>query len=91
MRGKATRMWLRPDGKPWTHRPCESGIKLDFFTPFEGHNAGRVHNAAAGDATNVNMAHAMAPRRLRLRLIHVVHQPDNMISRILSAGLARPE
>src|SRR6478736_5515347 len=67
--------------------PSKIVIKLDFFTPFEGHNTAEFTMLPQGDATNVTwLMHG--PARFLTRLIQVFMNLDNMIGRDFEAGLA---
>ena len=62
-------------------------IKLDFFTPFEGHNTAEFTMLPQGDATHVTwLMHG--PANFMSRLIQVFMNLDRMIGRDFEAGLA---
>jgi len=62
-------------------------IKLDFFTPFEGHNTAEFTMLPQGDGTHVTwLMHG--PARFMTRLIQVFMNLDNMIGKDFEAGLA---
>lgn len=62
-------------------------IKLDFFTPFEGHNAAEFTMLPQGDATHVTWV-MYGPANFMSRLIQVFMNLDRMIGRDFEAGLA---
>jgi hypothetical protein len=67
--------------------PNKVVIKLDFFTPFEGHNTAEFTILPQGDATNVTwLMHGPAPFMSKLMQIFI--NMDNMIGRDFAAGLA---
>ena len=67
--------------------PQKIVIKLDFFTPFEGHNTAEFTMLPQGDGTHVTwLMHG--PARFLTRLIQVFMNLDNMIGRDFEAGLA---
>ena len=62
-------------------------IKLDFFSPIEGHNTAEFTMLPQGDGTQVTwLMHG--PARLVTKLIQVVMNLDNMIGKDFEAGLA---
>ena len=62
-------------------------IKLDFFTPFEGHNTAEFTMLPQGDGTHVTwLMHG--PANFMSRLIQVFINLDNMIGKDFEAGLA---
>jgi hypothetical protein len=68
--------------------PSKIIIKLDFFTPFEGHNTAEFTMLPQGDGTHVTwLMHG--PARFLTRLIQVFMNLDNMIGRDFEAGLAK--
>src|SRR3954451_23806685 len=68
--------------------PSKVLIKLDFFTPFEGHNTAEFMMLPRGDGTHVTwLMHG--PARFVTRLIQVFMNLDNMIGRDFEAGLAK--
>jgi uncharacterized protein YndB with AHSA1/START domain len=68
--------------------PQKVVIKLDFFTPFEGHNTAEFTMLPQGDGTHVTwLMHG--PANFMSRLIQVFINLDNMIGRDFEAGLAR--
>jgi uncharacterized protein YndB with AHSA1/START domain len=67
--------------------PSKIVIKLDFFTPFEGHNTAEFTMLPQGDGTHVTwLMHG--PANFMSRLIQVFINLDNMIGRDFEAGLA---
>jgi len=67
--------------------PQKIVIKLDFFTPFEGHNTAEFTMLPRGDGTHVTwLMHG--PARFLTRLIQVFMNLDNMIGKDFEAGLA---
>lgn len=67
--------------------PSKIVIKLDFFTPFEGHNTAEFTMLPQGDATHVTwLMHG--PANFMSRLIQVFMNLDRMIGRDFEAGLA---
>lgn len=67
--------------------PSKVVIKLDFFTPFEGHNTAEFTMLPQGDGTHVTWA-MHGPANFMSRLIQVFVNLDNMIGRDFEAGLA---
>jgi uncharacterized protein YndB with AHSA1/START domain len=68
--------------------PQKIVIKLDFFTPFEGHNTAEFTMLPQGDGTHVTwLMHG--PARFMTRLIQVFMNLDNMIGKDFEAGLAK--
>ncbi|NOJ41606.1 SRPBCC family protein [Bradyrhizobium australiense] len=67
--------------------PSKIVIKLDFFTPFEGHNTAEFTMLPQGDGTHVTwLMHG--PANFMSRLIQVFMNLDRMIGRDFEAGLA---
>ena len=67
--------------------PQKIVIKLDFFTPFEGHNTAEFTMLPQGDGTHVTwLMHG--PANFMSRLIQVFMNLDNMIGKDFEAGLA---
>jgi hypothetical protein len=67
--------------------PNRVAIKLDFFTPFEGHNTAEFTLLPQGDATNVTwLMHGPAP--LMSKVMQVFMNMDNMIGKDFATGLA---
>jgi uncharacterized protein YndB with AHSA1/START domain len=67
--------------------PQKIVIKLDFFTPFEGHNTAEFTMLPQGDGTHVTwLMHG--PARFLTRLIQVFMNLDHMIGKDFEAGLA---
>jgi uncharacterized protein YndB with AHSA1/START domain len=71
--------------------PSKIVIKLDFFTPFEGHNTAEFTMLPQGDATNVttNVTWLMhGPASLMSKVMQVFINLDNMIGKDFEVGLA---
>ncbi len=67
--------------------PQKIVIKLDFFTPFEGHNTAEFTMLPQGDGTHVTwLMHG--PANFMSRLIQVFMNLDNMIGKDFETGLA---
>ena len=67
--------------------PSKIVIKLDFFTPFEGHNTAEFTMLPQGDATNVTwLMHGPAP--FMSRVMQVFMNLDKMIGKDFEVGLA---
>ena len=67
--------------------PSKIVIKLDFFTPFEGHNTAEFTMLPQGDATSVTwLMHGPAP--FMSRVMQVFMNMDNMIGKDFEVGLA---
>jgi uncharacterized protein YndB with AHSA1/START domain len=63
-------------------------IKLDFFTPFEGHNTAEFTMLPQGDGTDVTwLMHG--PARFVTKLIQVFINLDHMIGKDFEAGLSK--
>jgi hypothetical protein len=70
-----------------TSVPTKIVIKLDFFTPFEGHNTAEFTMLPQGDATNLTwLMHGPAP--FMSKLMQVFMNIDNMIGKDFEVGLA---
>jgi uncharacterized protein YndB with AHSA1/START domain len=67
--------------------PQKIVIKLDFFTPFEGHNTAEFTMLPQGDGTDVTWV-MHGPANFMSRLIQVFINLDHMIGRDFEAGLA---
>jgi uncharacterized protein YndB with AHSA1/START domain len=66
--------------------PQKIVIKLDFFTPFEGHNTAEFTMLPQGDGTHVTwLMHG--PANFMSKLIQVFINLDNMIGKDFEAGL----
>lgn len=63
-------------------------IKLDFITPFEGHNTAEFTLAPQGGSTRVTWA-MRGPTPFFGKIIHVFINMDRMIGDDFAAGLAR--
>jgi uncharacterized protein YndB with AHSA1/START domain len=67
--------------------PSKIVIKLDFFTPFEGHNTAEFTMLPQGDATSVTwLTHGPAP--FMSKVMQVFINMDNMIGKDFEIGLA---
>ena len=67
--------------------PSKIVIKLDFFTPFEGHNTAEFTMLPQGDATNVTwLMHGPSP--FIGRIMQVFINMDRMIGKDFEVGLA---
>jgi hypothetical protein len=67
--------------------PAKIVIKLDFYTPFEGHNTAEFTMLPQGDATNVTwLMHGPAP--FMHKVMQVFMNLDNMIGKDFEVGLA---
>jgi uncharacterized protein YndB with AHSA1/START domain len=66
--------------------PSKIVIKLDFFTPFEGHNTAEFTMLPQGDATSVTwLMHG--PASLMSKVMQVFMNLDHMIGKDFEAGL----
>ena len=68
--------------------PQKIVIKLDFFTPFEGHNTAEFTMLPQGDGTHVTWV-MYGPANFMSKLIQVFMNLDNMIGKDFEAGLAK--
>ena len=67
--------------------PAKIVIKLDFFTPFEGHNTAEFTMLPQGDGTNLTwLMHGPAP--FMAKIMHVFMNIDNMVGKDFEIGLA---
>lgn len=67
--------------------PAKIVIKLDFFTPFEGHNTAEFTMLPQGDATNVTwLMHGPSP--FIGKIMHVFMNMDRMVGKDFEIGLA---
>jgi uncharacterized protein YndB with AHSA1/START domain len=67
--------------------PSKIVIKLDFFTPFEGHNTAEFTMLPQGDATNLTwLMHGPAP--FMSKVMRVFINLDRMIGKDFEIGLA---
>jgi uncharacterized protein YndB with AHSA1/START domain len=67
--------------------PSKIVIKLDFFTPFEGHNTAEFTMLPQGDATNLTwLMHG--PAAFMSKVMQVFINLDHMIGKDFEAGLA---
>jgi hypothetical protein len=70
-----------------TSEPSKIVIKLDFFTPFEGHNTAEFTMLPQGDATNLTwLMHGPAP--FMSKVMQVFINLDKMIGKDFEIGLA---
>ena len=70
-----------------TSMPSKIVIKLDFFTPFEGHNTAEFTMLPQGDATNITwLMHGPAP--FMSKVMQVFMNVDNMVGKDFEVGLA---
>jgi uncharacterized protein YndB with AHSA1/START domain len=67
--------------------PSKIVIKLDFFTPFEGHNTAEFTMLPQGDATHLTWV-MYGPANFMSKLIQVFMNLDNMIGKDFEVGLA---
>jgi uncharacterized protein YndB with AHSA1/START domain len=67
--------------------PSKIVIKLDFFTPFEGHNTAEFTMLPQGDATSVDWV-MHGPARFISKLMQVFMSFDKMVGKDFEAGLA---
>jgi hypothetical protein len=70
-----------------TSSPSKVIIKLDFITPFEGHNIAEFTLEAKGDSTDVMWA-MYGPCRYTMKIMHVFMNMDKMVGKQFEAGLA---
>jgi Polyketide cyclase / dehydrase and lipid transport len=67
--------------------PAKIVIKLDFFTPFEGHNTAEFTMLPQGDATNLTwLMHGPVP--FMAKIMHVFMNIDRMVGKDFEIGLA---
>ena len=67
--------------------PSKIVIKLDFFTPFEGHNTAEFTMLPQGDVTNVTwLMHGPVP--FMGKIMHVLMNIDRMVGKDFEIGLA---
>jgi uncharacterized protein YndB with AHSA1/START domain len=70
-----------------TSVPTRIVIKLDFFTPFEGHNTAEFTMLPQGDVTSVAwLMHGPAP--FMAKVMHLLMNIDKMVGKDFEAGLA---
>jgi uncharacterized protein YndB with AHSA1/START domain len=67
--------------------PSKIVIKLDFFTPFEGHNTAEFTMLPQGDATHVSWLMA-GPSPFIGKIMHVFINMDAMIGKDFAIGLS---
>ena len=70
-----------------TSAPSKIVIKLDFFTPFEGHNTAEFTMLPQGDVTNITWV-MYGPAPLMSKVMQVFINLDNMIGKDFETGLA---
>jgi hypothetical protein len=70
-----------------TSVPTKIVIKLDFFKPFEAHNAAEFTMLPQGDATNITWL-MRGPAPFMSRVMQVFMNLDNMIGKDFEVGLA---
>ena len=70
-----------------TSAPSKIVIKLDFFTPFEGHNTAEFTMLPQGDATNVTWL-MYGPLPFMGKIMHVFVNMDRMVGKDFEIGLA---
>src|SRR6202140_4198130 len=70
-----------------TSAPAKIVIKLDFFTPFEGHNTAEFTMLSQGDAGNVTwLMHGPSP--FMGKIMHVFLNIERMVGKDFEIGLA---
>jgi hypothetical protein len=69
-----------------TSAPTKIVIKLDFFTPFEGHNTAEFTMLPQGDATNVTWV-MHGPAVFMSKVMQVFMNLDKMIGKDFEVGL----
>ena len=67
--------------------PAKIVIKLDFFTPFEGHNTAEFTMLPQGDGTNLTWL-MYGPAPFMAKIMHVFMNIDNMVGKDFEIGLA---
>jgi uncharacterized protein YndB with AHSA1/START domain len=67
--------------------PSKIVIKLDFFTPFEGHNTAEFTMLPQGDGTNLTWL-MYGPAPFMAKIMHVFMNIDNMVGKDFEIGLA---
>jgi Polyketide cyclase / dehydrase and lipid transport len=70
-----------------TSVPSKITIKLDFFTPFEGHNTAEFTMLPQGDATNITWT-MHGPASLMSKVMQVFINLDKMIGKDFETGLS---
>jgi uncharacterized protein YndB with AHSA1/START domain len=70
-----------------TSAPSKIVIKLDFFSPFEGHNTAEFTMLPQGDAINVTWL-MYGPAPFMHKVMQVFMNIDNMIGKDFEVGLA---
>ena len=66
--------------------PTQTRIKLDFFTPFEGHNTAEFTALPRGDATTLTWS-MRGPSPFMSKVMQVFMNMDNMIGKDFETGL----
>jgi uncharacterized protein YndB with AHSA1/START domain len=66
--------------------PAKIVIKLDFFTPFEGHNTAEFTMLPQGDGTNLTWL-MYGPAPFMAKIMHVFMNIDNMVGKDFEIGL----
>jgi uncharacterized protein YndB with AHSA1/START domain len=67
--------------------PSKIQIKLDFFTPFEGHNTAEFTMLPQGDGTILTWL-MYGPATFMAKIMHVFMNIDNMVGKDFEIGLA---
>ena len=67
--------------------PSKIVIKLDFFTPFEGHNTAEFTMLPQGDATHITWV-MYGPASLMSKVMQVFMNVDRMVGKDFEVGLA---
>ena len=67
--------------------PAKIVIKLDFFTPFEGHNTAEFTMLPQGDGTNLTWL-MYGPAPFMAKIMHVFMNIDDMVGKDFEIGLA---
>ena len=70
-----------------TSAPSKIVIKLDFFTPFEGHNTAEFTMLPQGDATNITWV-MYGPAPFMSKVMGVFMSFDKLVGKDFEAGLA---
>jgi hypothetical protein len=70
-----------------TSVPTRIVIKLDFFTPFEGHNTAEFTMLPQGDVTSVTWL-MRGPAPFMAKVMHLLMNIDKMVGKDFEAGLA---
>ena len=67
--------------------PAKIVIKLDFFTPFEGHNTAEFTMLPRGDGTILTWLMS-GPAPFMAKIMHVFMNVDRMVGKDFEIGLA---